>query len=284
MEVTFWGVRGSIASSSPHIARTGGNTPCVEVTSGNTRLIFDSGTGIRPLGDALLEAGNPIDVTLFFSHLHWDHVQGFPFFAPAFASNTRLQLFGPGANGAEALHNVLARQMEPPTFPVPLSTMRSQMKFCDAIPSQPIEFGPFIITPFEAPHPNGCLGYRVEADGQRFVYMTDVEISLQTLTTGISRIIAGADMLVLDAQYTPQEYNGIGTHARKGWGHSTCTDAAEIALHMGVKRLFLFHHDPAHTDVFVEQMAVIARDIFAASEPARERSCINLSEVASGAQ
>lgn len=275
MEVTFWGVRGSIASSSPAVARMGGNTPCLEVVSGEARLILDAGTGIRALGDALMRSSKPVDATVLFSHLHWDHVQGFPFFTPAYLPSTQLKLVGPGPDGAEALRTVLEQQMLPPTFPVPLSTMRAQLHFAQALPGQPIQVGPFTITPFDAPHPNGCLGYHIAADGQRFVYMTDVEISLDTLTPEISRLVRGADVLVLDAQYTPQEYEGIGTHPRKGWGHSTCIDAAKIARHLGVKRLFLFHHDPAHNDDTVEDMAEAARAIFPASEPAREHKRVS---------
>jgi len=127
MEVRFYGVRGSIAVSGAHAARIGGNTSCLEVTSQGHRLILDAGTGIRALGLMMREGPIPHRATLFFSHLHWDHVQGFPFFTPAYLPSTELTLYGPGVNGGQELQKVLAQQMLPPQFPVPLSTMRSPM-------------------------------------------------------------------------------------------------------------------------------------------------------------
>jgi phosphoribosyl 1,2-cyclic phosphodiesterase len=255
MEVRFWGVRGSVATSGAHVARMGGNTSCLEVKSQGHRLILDAGTGLRGLGEELMGAGAPQQLTLLFSHLHWDHVQGFPFFTPAYVPGNQLTLHGPGPGGAAQLRAVLAKQMAPPTFPVPLETMRASMGFRDALPGQPFESGPFRILPFAVPHPQGCLGYRIEADGHAFVYMTDVELSLDALTPEIGRAMEGADALCLDAQYTPDEYRGARGPSRKGWGHSTMIDAAQVARATRSKRLFLFHHDPAHDDDAVENMA-----------------------------
>ncbi|HZH17766.1 MAG TPA: MBL fold metallo-hydrolase [Archangium sp.] len=270
MEVRFYGVRGSIAVSGAHAARIGGNTSCLEVVSQGHRLILDAGTGIRALGEAMMREGAPQKATLFFSHLHWDHVQGFPFFTPGYLPTTELTLYGPGTDGAQALESVLARQMEPPNFPVPLSTMRSRMTFGSALHGRTVEVGPFRVTPFDAPHPQGCLAYRVEADGHSFVYATDMEISLATLDPRVAKWMEGADALCLDAQYTPDEYNGKKGIPKKGWGHSTMVDAAQVASAVHAQRLFLFHHDPAHNDEQVENMAEEARNHFAATEPARE--------------
>lgn len=271
MEVRFWGVRGSVASSGPGVARIGGNTSCLEVTSQGHRLILDAGTGLRGLGEFMLREGRSSRATMLFSHLHWDHVQGFPFFSPAYAPTSDFTLYGPGSGGAETLRGVLARQMQPPNFPVPLEAMRSKLEFRSAISSQPIEVGPFRVLPFELPHPQGCLGYRIEADGKSFVYATDVELSLSALTPELGRFFEGVDALCLDAQYTPDEYRGVtGGPPKKGWGHSTMIDAAEVARATKVKRLLLFHHDPAHNDEVVENMAEEARNVFEASEPARE--------------
>jgi phosphoribosyl 1,2-cyclic phosphodiesterase len=270
MEIRFWGVRGSIATSGAAMAKIGGNTACLEVTSQGERLILDAGTGIRSLGEALMREGRSLDTTLLFSHLHWDHVQGFPFFTPAYLPSTRLTLLGPGEGGGEALERVLRQQMTPPTFPVPLSSMRGQLTFASALPGRSFERGPFRITPIELPHPNGCLGYRIEADGRSFVYATDVEVSLETLSAAVGRGFEGADALCLDAQYTPDEYAGRKGRSRQGWGHSTMVDAARIAASVQARRLFLFHHDPARTDEAVEQMAEEARAVFSAAEPARE--------------
>jgi phosphoribosyl 1,2-cyclic phosphodiesterase len=277
MEIRFWGVRGSVATSGSQVARIGGNTSCLEVTSQGRRLILDAGTGLRALGDELLKTGAAaLEATLLFSHLHWDHVQGFPFFGPAWHPQSKLSLYGPGSDGDVQLRSVLARQMEPPNFPVPLSAMRAQLQFHSALPFGAFETGPFRVTPFEVPHPQGCIGYHVEADGQRFVYMTDVEIEARTLDPRVAQLIDGADALVLDAQYTTAEYEGRVGPPKKGWGHSTNLEAARVAQLTQVERLFLFHHDPGHADEQVENMAEEARHTFAAAEPAREGKRVEL--------
>jgi phosphoribosyl 1,2-cyclic phosphodiesterase len=270
VEVRFWGVRGSVAVSGEHVAWAGGNTSCVEVSSGDHRLILDAGTGIRALGEQLGKSGQPLKAALLFSHLHWDHVQGFPFFTPAFLPSTELSLFGPGPGGDADLRRVLTAQMQPPNFPVTFEAMRAQMRFGAAVRGSPIEYGPFRILPFELPHPQGCNGYRVEADGHSFVYATDVELSASALTKEIIEGMGGCDALALDAQYTPDEYHGRVGIPKKGWGHSTMIDAAQVAAAVGAKRLFLFHHDPAHNDDQVRAMAEEAKSHFANAEPARE--------------
>src|SRR5205085_270916 len=131
-EVRFWGVRGSVAASGSHVARIGGNTSCLEVRSQGHRLILDAGTGLRGLGDAMMKEGKAINATMLWSHLHWDHVQGFPFFTPAYLPTSELQMFGPGVGGDLALQDVLSKQMTPPAFPVPMSVMRSKMSFHSA--------------------------------------------------------------------------------------------------------------------------------------------------------
>lgn len=270
MQVRFWGVRGSVASAGPHVARTGGNTACVEVVHDGHRLILDAGTGLRALGESLLKEGQPLSATVLFSHLHWDHVQGFPFFTQAYLPSTHLALYGPGQGGDVALRKTLSAQMEPPSFPVPFSIMKASMKFHAAQALVPFEVGPFVITPVEAPHPNGCLGYVIEASGQRFAYLTDIEVAPDTLPASTAQVLQGADALVIDAQYTRAEYEGRGGMSKKGWGHSAVEDVADLARDLGVKQLFLFHHDPSRTDDAVDAMAHTAKERFASSEPARE--------------
>jgi len=245
------------------------------VTSQGERLVFDAGTGLRGLGEELSKQG-PASAAIFFSHLHWDHVQGFPFFAPSYHPGSVLTLYGPGPQGAERLHQVLVQQMMPPSFPVPFSALRSAIVFESATPHQPIERGPFRVTPFALPHPQGCIGYRVDADGASLVYMTDVEVSLATLDSKVAGIIAGADVLVLDAQYTPEEYEGQSGPPRRGWGHSTMVEAARVAQAVDASRLFLFHHDPTHDDDQVESMVEAAREQFTSSEAAREGKRVSI--------
>ncbi len=269
MDVRFWGVRGSVASSGSSVARIGGNTSCLEVESQGHRLILDAGTGLRGLGERLMRHP-PVKATMLFSHLHWDHVQGFPFFAPAWVPSTELVLYGPGVDGEQQLQSVLKRQMEPPNFPVPLSAMRAKFDFRSARPNQVIEVGPFRITPMELPHPQGCLGYHLEAEGKRFAYCTDVELTLESLRAELGEVLEGVDGLVLDAQYTPAEYDGSVGPPKKGWGHSTMIEAARIAKATDAQRLFLFHHDPSRCDDQVEAMAEEARQVFPMAEPARE--------------
>lgn len=269
MEIRFWGVRGSVAVSGQNVAWYGGNTPCVEVTHDGHRLILDAGTGIRALGEQIVRQ-KPSRTTILFSHLHWDHVQGFPFFTPAYVPGNELLLVGPGANGEQALHAALDGQMQPPGFPVTLAAMRAKLTFASALADHPLESGPFTITPIELPHPNGCLGYRIESGGKSFVYATDVELEAQTMSPKLARHLEGADALCLDAMYTPDEYNGARCVSKKGWGHSTMIDAARIAKTVNVGKLLLFHHDPSHDDAFVSTMAEQARQEFVHSEPARE--------------
>jgi phosphoribosyl 1,2-cyclic phosphodiesterase len=277
MDIRFWGVRGSVATSGLQVARVGGNTACVEVVSHGERLILDAGTGLRGLGEALLRAGGPVRATVLWSHLHWDHVQGFPFFAPAFAPSTALTLYGPGEGGDRALEAVLAGQMQPPTFPVTLAAMRGARAFRSARPGEAFEVGPFRVLPLALEHPQGCLGFRVEADGGVFVYATDVELTADALPREAAAGFEGADVLVLDAQYTPDEYAGrAGGPPRRGWGHSTHVEAARVARLCGVRRLMLFHHDPARTDDAVDALAEEARALFPATEPAREGACVRV--------
>ncbi len=276
MEIRFFGVRGSIASSSPSTARIGGNTSCLEVRHGHSRIILDAGTGIRALGDAAMKAPEPFEATLLFSHLHWDHVQGFPFFAPAYKPDTRLHLYGPFEGGGAALRSVLEKQMEPPNFPVPFAAMRASTSFHDARPLEAFNVGEIRVTPMALPHPQGCLGFHLQAGASRFAYLTDVEVSLDTLSPDVRALLTGVDVLVLDAQYTPEEYAGVGGPPRKGWGHSTMMDAAAIAAACGVRSLYLFHHDPAHNDDAVEAMAKSARSVFLRTTPACEGLAVSV--------
>ncbi|MDF1563256.1 MAG: MBL fold metallo-hydrolase [Deltaproteobacteria bacterium] len=282
MKIRFWGVRGSVASSGPATRKIGGNTTCVEVESQGERLILDAGTGVRALGDHLLEAARqgdrrvPIEASFLFTHLHWDHIQGFPFFAPAYVPGTELTLYGPSeaAGGSEEpmdLRGALARQMEAPNFPVPLEAMGADKRFRDLDDGDRLALGPFEILTRRLEHPQGCLGYRIEAEGHSVCFATDTEHRADgELDEALLQLARGVDLLIYDAQYTPDEYEGTFGPSRRGWGHSTHEAAARIARACGAKTLALFHHDPTHDDAFVARMERDARGLFPWTRAARE--------------
>ena len=263
MKIRFWGVRGSIAVSGNSFVKTGGNTSCVEVEEEGHRLILDGGTGLRALG---AEIGfQPIEATLLFSHVHWDHIQGVPFFTPALHPGSKLTIAGAG----ESVHEALASQMKPPTFPVSLDALSADIRYLELKNDKPFESGPFRIVPFHLDHPNGVLGFHIETEHNSLVYATDVEHG-ERVDPRLIRHSVGADLLIHDAQYTPAEYHGGGGPSRVGWGHSVWTQAIETALRANVGQLALFHHDPCRTDDDVEAIEGLARQCFANAFAARE--------------
>jgi phosphoribosyl 1,2-cyclic phosphodiesterase len=271
MLVKFWGVRGSIATSGSEFARFGGNTTCLEVTVGGQRLIFDAGTGIRGLGAEMMKRPRIGRTAIFWSHLHWDHIQGFPFFMPAFKKGTELALFGPGVGGGDRLRAALSAQMQPPSFPVTLDSMGAALEFHDARADEAYVVNEAVVKTIALDHPNGCMGYRVEGDGASVVFCTDVELGRGELESRLIEFAQGADLLVFDGQYTPSEYEGkVGGPPKKGWGHSTMTDAARLARNAGVKNFAFTHHDPGHSDKIVERMELAARFVFDNTAAARE--------------
>ncbi|MEL7369175.1 MAG: MBL fold metallo-hydrolase [Myxococcota bacterium] len=280
MKVTFWGVRGSIACSGPHVVAVGGNTSCVEVQAQNHRLILDGGTGLRGLGQHITQRQNPstiIQADLLFSHLHWDHIQGFPFFAPAFAADSKLRLFGPtGDDGLTTLQDALRRQMSTPCFPVPFDSLAADMKFETIRDSDDLVRGPFYIRTRSLAHPQGSLGFRIEANGRKLCFATDTEHPAQGFDERLLDLADGVDVLIYDAQYTVDEYEGRNGPSRRGWGHSTYEAATEIARAAGVDRLYLFHHDPEHSDTMIEAIERAAQARFASTWAAREGMTVDV--------
>lgn len=271
MEVRFWGVRGSIAVSGERFLRVGGNTSCVEVFHEGERLILDGGTGLRALGDTL---GRPTRAAILFSHVHWDHIQGVPFFAPAFHPDSEITFLGvqrPSGTLKDALH----AQMRPPTFPITLDTLSARLAFVDLRARQSYEHGPFRITPLELPHPDGVSGFRIEAGGRSLVYATDVEHG-EELLEDLVQFSRGADLLIHDAQFTRAEYRGQVGYSRVGWGHSAWEDAVEVARRADVGRLRLFHHDPRREDRQVEAIAEAAREHYSPCRAACEGELVVL--------
>lgn len=259
LQVRFWGVRGSVPVSGAAYLRAGGDTSCVELTCGGERLVLDGGTGLRALGAHL--GPGPQRLYLAFSHVHWDHIQGVPFFAPAFHPGSHLTLLGAERDGA-GLRAALDLQMQPPQFPVGLDSFAAELGFRGVEPGRPLELGPFRLTPLDLNHPDGILAWRIEAGGRTVVYATDVEhdrASTGQLDPRLLRLAEGADLLVHDAQYSDAEYRGESGPCRRGWGHSTWTEAVDLARSAGVPRLALFHHDPQRMDVALEALEAAAR-------------------------
>ncbi len=275
MNITFWGVRGSIATSGPEFSGVGGNPPCLEIEADGERLIIDAGTGLRALGEKLTTEARlfsrPVEATLLFSHLHWDHIQGFPFFAPAFAPTTRLELYGPREATGVTLEEALRRQMQPPLFPVRLDDMPSKKRFHTIGDGSEIQLGGFTVHVRGLAHPQGTLGYRVERGGQSVCFATDTEHPADgSVDAALVDLARGVDLFICDAQYTEAEYDGKVGPSRRGWGHSTYVAATRAARAAGGKRLVLTHHDPSHDDATIARIEREAQALFSASSAARE--------------
>jgi phosphoribosyl 1,2-cyclic phosphodiesterase len=280
MRIKFWGVRGSIASPGPDTAGVGGNTSCVEVRCGATRLILDAGTGIRRLGDALLGQG-PVEATVLLSHLHWDHIQGLPFFVPAYLPSTRLEIVG-SAGGGASLGSVLAGQMTAPVFPVRLDELGADLRLREVRSGDTFGAGEARVRAVRLNHPGGVLAYRIEHEGRSVVYATDTE-HYACVDPALRALAEGADVLIYDSQYTPEEYRGDAGRSRVGWGHSTYVAGAELAKAAGVGQYVLFHHDPQRSDAGVDDLERRARELFAPSVAAREGMEIGVSALAQAA-
>ncbi len=254
MDLRFWGVRGGIPTPGAEYTRYGGNTSCLSLTTDQgDLLILDAGTGIRRLGNLLLlkHPDGGIDATILFSHLHWDHIQGIPFFKPLFDKRNRFTLMGQDSRDV-AFKDSLQVQQSSNFFPVDLNYMSAEKLF-RSLAEEELKIGNLTIRSRRLNHPGGCLGYRIEYAGNSIVYATDHE----HVDTGADPVIVDlardADLLIFDCNYTPEEYE----EGRQGWGHSTWAHAITNAREANVGRLVLFHHDQDHSD---EQMDRIVAD------------------------
>jgi phosphoribosyl 1,2-cyclic phosphodiesterase len=255
----FWGTRGSIPSPGPTTVRYGGNTPSIEVrTPTGALVLLDAGTGIRELGRSLIEGanGSPITGDIFLTHAHWDHIQGIPFFAPAFQPGNRFTIWG-AKSLAASIRRVVRDQMSPVVFPVAFEELAATFEFRELTDERHASDG-FDVRAFPVRHPGGALGYRFmtratggEADASAaFVYISDNELQASEAGAAGDRwraklveFIRGARLLIHDAKYTDAEYE-----SHRGWGHSTYGDAVSLALDSGVETLVLFHHSPDRAD------------------------------------
>jgi phosphoribosyl 1,2-cyclic phosphodiesterase len=263
MTVRFWGTRGSIATPGPKTLKYGGNTSCVEVRAKNHILVFDAGTGIRELGIKLLEEfkSKPITLHLFISHTHWDHIQGFPFFLPAYDKKNKISIYGPTGHD-KPFQKILRIQMDSEYFPVSLGDMSQDIHIVEM--NETLNLDGVTVEPFFLNHPGMTLAYRV-SDGKRsIVYATDNEPYRYTLHKNTAKkqedlgqfldeklieFLQGADLYIGEAQYTLEEYK-----QKLGWGHSPIESVAEWAVRANVKQLAIFHHDPLHNDAMVDKM------------------------------
>ncbi|NLN63365.1 MAG: MBL fold metallo-hydrolase [Myxococcales bacterium] len=275
-KVTFWGVRGSIPTPGPDTVVYGGNTSCLEVRAGDQLIILDGGTGLRLLGNALMKRPGPVVASFFFSHVHWDHIQGFPFFTPAFIPENRFAIYG-GNSLAVTLGETLAGQMNYPNFPITLDDLAAQIEFKVFEDGRPVSLGPDVtIKGLPMAHPNGCYGYRVEYKGRAFAYCTDTEHG-DALDANVRELARDADVFVYDTQYFPDEYTGAeGGMSKRGWGHSTYEVGAQIAREAGVKTLVLFHHDPTHDDQRISEKERLCQALFANTIAAKEGLVLDL--------
>jgi len=255
--IRFWGVRGSIPTPGPETVRYGGNTSCVEVRCGEQVIILDAGSGIRKLGIELNKEG-PVEATILLSHFHWDHIQGFPFFQPGFQPHNKFHIYA-----ARKLNTTLERlmqgQMMYPNFPVFLEAMGAEMKFTELIPGEIILIEDVAIKTVACYHPGESMAFRISYGGNSVVYATDTE-HYSCIDASLLKLSKGADYLIYDAAYTPEEYCGETGSPKVGWGHSTWEEGVKLAKAAEVGKLILFHHDPEHDDDFVSEIERQAKE------------------------
>lgn len=254
-KLKFWGVRGSIACASPNHMRYGGNTSCLEVTAGENRIVLDAGTGIRLLGNQMQKEENPRDFHLLLTHTHWDHINGFPFFTPAYNPNLHIKIMAGHLGDKGGIQRVLSAQMDNPMFPVPLEAMTANISFSDFEAGETLELYPDV-TVRTAPlnHPNGSTAYRVDYQGKSCVYVTDTEHVPGETDENIVNLIRDADLVVYDSTYTEDEFP-----AKVGWGHSTWNEGVRLCQLANVKKMAIFHHEPDHFDDFMDAIGEEAK-------------------------
>ncbi|OGS11967.1 MAG: metal-dependent hydrolase [Elusimicrobia bacterium RIFOXYA2_FULL_58_8] len=251
MRIKFWGARGSIPVSGKQYIKYGGSTTCVEVRSRkNDLVIIDAGSGIRLLGKELLKNSHNT-FNMLFTHSHWDHVLGFPFFAPIYNKKTRIKIMGCSFS-SDPVREIIAKTMQPPGFPIKFEEISARFEF-DSFCSTGSEIGGMEVLPIELSHPNRGLGYKFSESGKTFVFLTDNELGFihpgGQSPEAYAAFSRGADLLVHDADYTPEEYS-----RRKTWGHSTWEQALDLALRSGVRALGLFHHNQDRFDSEVDRI------------------------------
>ena len=260
LQLSFWGVHGTLPVPGKRTVRYGGNTPCVSLSFPNGRLfIFDAGTGIKELSNALTQNEDRIKAKIFITHPHWDHINGLPFFAPLYAQGNEFEILGP-SHGATSMHELLSAQMDSAYFPVTIREFAARVYFKElsegSYPIEGVDVHTLLLS-----HPGTCLGYRVEYGGRSFCYITDNELFLpdspyysEHYVTRLAAFTQRCDVLVMDASYSDEVYP-----AKVGRGHSCVTQVANLAHEASARGLYLFHHDPDQGDDDIDQKLVVAK-------------------------
>ena len=261
----FWGVRGSIPTPGPSTVRYGGNTPCTELRFSDDKFfVLDAGSGLRELGLSLLKSGKKLHAHIFISHMHWDHIQGIPFFVPALLPGNQF-IFHGAEDPNKSLKEILANQMNPINFPIKMDDMASNLNF-EAFDVGTYEVEGVKVETMRLNHPGKALGYKFYVEGKTVVYVSDNEPQKNEYDHENSNVLSfndilldftkNADILIHDAQYTPDEFK-----TRVTWGHSPYDFTVSLAMKSNVKKLVIFHHDPVHDDDFVDDLILAAKNI-----------------------
>lgn len=273
--LTFWGVRGSIASPERHTLTYGGNTSCISIEYHDYFFIFDGGTGIRNLGKYLMSRKDlkKINGNIFLTHLHWDHIQGLPFFIPAFLKENQFSIYAE-KKGPHTVDELIKEQLQAPFFPVDYDHLyHAHIDFNEIKADKLVELEENVtILPIRLTHPNTAVGYLLNIGKCKIAYITDHEMKVNSIDKHLLEKIQDIDVLIHDSQYSREEI----LNGKKGWGHSAWEDVLELGIAANVTSIFLTHHDPDRTDDELNERRFLAQRKFQNTFIARERMKIPL--------
>lgn len=265
--VKFWGVRGSCPTPGKQTIIFGGNTPCIEITIGDKILIMDAGTGIRELGLNLQQNNKELNIDIFITHTHWDHIQGFPFFSPIYESNNKFTIYG-----HEDIDKLMTSQFKKSFFPIQFNDLKAKINFKTLTNNSSISLDDNIrVTTMITNHGGGNLAYKVESDNKILCYLGDLEHS-EKLDSALRHFVKGADLIIYDAKYTDEEY----LNYKSGRGHSTWQEGIKLAKAAEANKLAIFHHSPLRSDEELKKIKKIAQTLYRGALVAKEGMVINL--------